>query len=104
MVQTMEAWLLADRDTLKRFFGQGFRENALPSSANDLEQVGKKAINDGLAAATRQCKTKSAYDKGEHSFKLLALIDPAKVKEASPWAKRFVETVQTRMQTIKIST
>jgi hypothetical protein len=97
MVQCMEAWLLADRDVLKQFFGQGFKENALPPASIQLERVGKKKIYDDFAAATRACKTKSAYGKGEHSFKLLALIDPAKVLGASPWAKRFIEALQTKM-------
>lgn len=35
--------------------------------------------------------------KGEHSFRLLAMIDPEKVVKASPWAMRFVETLQARM-------
>ena len=96
MVQCMEAWLLTDRETLKVFFGQGFKENALPASANRVEGIGKQQIYDALATATRDCKTKSAYGKGEHSFKLLALINPAKVKESSPWARRFIETLQTR--------
>ena len=34
---------------------------------------------------------------GEHSFKLLAMIDPEKVINASPWARRFVEALQARM-------
>jgi len=97
MVQCMEAWLLADRETLKAFFGQGFKENALPVATNRIEGIGKQQLYDGLAKATRDCKTKSAYGKGEHSFKLLALVDPAKVMEASPWARRFVETLQSRM-------
>lgn len=97
MVQIMETWLLADRDTLKTFFGQGFNASALTPATNHLEQVQKAKIYADLADATRQCKTKGAYGKGEHSFKLLALIDPAKVVEASPWAKRFVETLQTKM-------
>lgn len=97
MVQCMEAWLLTDRETLKVFFGQGFKENALPATANRVEGIGKQQIYDALAKATRDCKTKSAYGKGEHSFKLLAQVDPAKVVDASPWARRFVETLQARM-------
>ncbi len=99
MVQCMEAWLLADRATLKTFFGQGFKENALPAAAHGTESVGKRQIYDALAAATRDCKTKSPYGKGEHSFKLLALVDPDKVVKASPWAQRLIETLQTRMST-----
>lgn len=97
MAQCMETWLLADRDALTQFFGQGFKESALTPAVNPLEQVPKSKIYADLAAATHACKTKRAYGKGEHSFKLLALIDPAKVLNASPWAKRFVETLQARM-------
>lgn len=97
MVQCMEAWLLADRATLKQFFGQGFKDNALPAVTHTLEVIEKAKIYNALATATRDCKTKSAYGKGEHSFKLLAMIDPDKVISTSPWAKRFIETLQMRM-------
>ncbi len=97
MTQCMESWLLADRQTLKAFFGQGFKENQLPATANPVERVEKMQVYDALARATRDCKTKSQYGKGEHSFKLLAMIDPEKVLNASPWAKRFVEALQVRM-------
>ncbi len=36
------------------------------------------------------CQTKAPYGKGEHSFLLLLLVDPLKVADASPWAKRFL--------------
>jgi len=97
MVQCMEAWLLADREALVAFFGQGFKPGALPMASYGVEGVGKQQIYDGLAQATRDCKTRKAYGKGEHSFKLLASIDPAKVVNASPWARRFVETLQAKM-------
>lgn len=97
MTQCMESWLLADRETLKAFFGQGFKENQLPAAANPVESVAKAHIYQSLAKATADCKTKAQYGKGEHSFKLLALIDPAKVMDASPWAKRFVEAMKTKM-------
>lgn len=97
MTQCMESWLLADRDVLKTFFGQGFNENQLPAAANSLEAVAKVQIYQSLANATRDCRTKAPYGKGEHSFKLLALIDPNKVIDASPWARRFVETMKSTM-------
>jgi hypothetical protein len=43
------------------------------------------------------CKTKAPYGKGEHSFKLLALIDPTKVANASPWANRFINELKKKM-------
>jgi hypothetical protein len=95
MVQCMESWFLADRDTVKTFFGQGYDANALPSVQNPIETISKRTLYQALAGATRDCKTKEPYGKGEHSFLLLALIDPAKVTAASPWANRLV-TILTR--------
>lgn len=98
MVQCMEHWFIADRETLTRFFGQGFKVTVLPPEATPIEQVAKTVVYDKLAIATRDCKTKNGYGKGEHSFKLLALIDPGKVQAASPWAARLVETLRERMK------
>jgi hypothetical protein len=97
MAQCMESWLLADRDALSRFFGQGFKESALPAVSRPMEELNKPLIYQALAQSTSDCKTKAAYGKGDHSFKLLALIDPAKVFIASPWAQRFIETLRFRM-------
>lgn len=97
MVQCMEHWLLADRDALKAFFGQDFKENCLPKVVNSIEQISKSDVYQALGKATGNCKTKGAYNKGKHSFKLLCLIDPQKVLDASPWATRFVETLSLRM-------
>lgn len=97
MVQCMESWFLADRDTLKSFFGQGFQENQLPAAANSIEAIGKQQVYDALEKATADCKTKAQYGKGEHSFKILELIAPSKVIEASPWARRWINVTKQRM-------
>lgn len=97
MVPCMEAWLIADRQTLGQFFGQGFKETALPSATRTLEHIDKTALYKALADATRNCKTKTPYGKGEHSFLLLALINPHLVSGQSPWAARFISTLKTRM-------
>lgn len=97
MVQVMESWFLADRDALKAFFGQGFRENSLPAADNAIEGIPKRQVYDTLAQATGNCKTKAAYGKGEHSFNLLKKIDPATVTQASPWARRFVDELRKKM-------
>jgi hypothetical protein len=94
MVQCMESWFLADRDTLRRFFGQGFNERALPASDGTIEPIAKADVYQSLKEASRACKTKASYGKGEHSFKLLGLIDPTKVTAASPWAQRFITAVK----------
>lgn len=97
MVQCMENWFLADHEALKAFFGQGFKENQLPAAATPVEQVAKTTAYQALSAATRECKTKGRYGKGEHSFKILALIDPAKVQRSSPWALRLIETLKIQL-------
>ena len=97
MVQVMESWFLADRASLKAYFGQDFKENQLPARGNALEGIPKQSVHDSLANATQGCNSKGTYGKGPHSFELLALIDPAKVQEQSPWAKRFVEETKKKM-------
>ena len=97
MVEVMESWFMADREVLKDFFNQGFRENQLPAKTRPIESLTKGAVYDALQKATADCKTKAPYGKGDHSFKLLAKLDPQKVIEASPWAKRFVDQLKLKM-------
>lgn len=96
MVQVMESWFLADRETLQAFFGQGFQVGVLPHVSHAVERVSKDTILSTLHAATAKCKTKASYGKGAHSFSLLAQVNPARVTDASPWAKRFVEALKKR--------
>lgn len=93
MVQVMESWFLADRAALKRYFGHGFRETALPGHAA-VEEVAKADVLNGLKDASRSCRTKSPYDKGQHSFDILSQLDAGKVMERSPGAKRLVTAVR----------
>lgn len=97
MVVCMESWFLADKAALSSFFGQGYNANALPQNTN-IEAVSKKEIYDGMHRATSNCKTKAHYGKGDHSFKILLLIAPDKVRNASPWAKRFLEKLDQFMR------
>ena len=94
MVQCMEAWFLADRDTLSQFFGHGFRANALPNRP-DVENIPKPDLYNALRGATRDSR-KGEYGKGRHSFDLLAQLDPQRVVDASPYAKRLVDTLRSK--------
>lgn len=91
MVQCMEAWFLADSDALVQFFGNGFNANLLPNR-RDVENIPKQDVYDALKRATRSSRKKE-YRKGNHSFDLLAKLDPQKVMDASPHAKRLVNTL-----------
>ena len=95
MVQCMEAWFLADRAALARYFGDGFSDNSLPRRAQ-VEAVSKQDLERGLNAATRNSRPKGTYRKGRDSFAILADLDPDKVANASPRAKRFLETLRAK--------
>ena len=92
MVQIMESWFLADVEALEKYYGQGFRQSALPRNPK-IEAVPKQDIIKGLEQATRATRKKN-YNKGKHSFEILALLDPAKVRKQSPYADRFFEELQ----------
>jgi hypothetical protein len=96
MVQCMEAWFLADREHLQRFFGQGFAGNPLPQNAN-VEQISKADVLNGLNNATRNTKTKGCYHKGKHSFELLGGLDPTKVRGASAHADRLIGFLHAKL-------
>lgn len=91
MVQAMEAWFLADRDALATFYDGGFLAKRLPGSPTNVEAVPKNDLEPKLKHASGSTKTKGEYRKLDHGTALLALIDPVKVEDASPHAKRFNE-------------
>ena len=97
MVQSMENWFLADRETLRAFFGQDYRETALPALSRPIEKLPAHEAFGKLKKATKDCEPSLRYAKGQRSFDLLARIDPAKITAASPWAARFVTAVKTAM-------
>ncbi len=91
MVEAMETWFHADKEVLRQYYGQGFRPAAL-RQRTDIENIPKADLFNGLESATRDC-LKGNYSKGQHSFEILALLDPAKVKASSPHAERLLTTL-----------
>ena len=89
MVQTMEAWFLADRKALAGFYDGGFLPKALPGSATNVEIIRKADVEPALKKATKGTNTKGEYHKIDHGSALLALIDPTKVGDGSPHAAKF---------------
>ena len=88
MTVSMETWLISDRDALKKVFTKGFQEDKLPSEGPTLETQTKKHIQEAMAAAVRGTPAER-YDKGAHSFKILAHVSPDKLRRL-PWAARFL--------------
>ena len=76
MVQSMEAWIVADPETLASYYGQGFRGQGLPRAAN-LEKVSKVNLIRRLSQATERTQ-KGPYHKIRHASDLLARIDANK--------------------------
>jgi len=93
MVVCMETWFLADRDCLKKYFGQGFTENPL-SGNTAVETIPKNRVYESLKMATRRSDTKGEYGKGKHSFDLLGQIDPKKVRDAAPNVDRLLRKLE----------
>ncbi|WP_437685853.1 DUF4276 family protein [Sorangium sp. So ce176] len=91
MVQAMEAWLVADAESLAAYYKQGFRKDALPRQKN-VELIAKKDLYEALERATRESKTKGKYAK-YHGFELIGLVDPNRVRAASVHAARFFDTL-----------
>ena len=94
MVQCMEAWFVADRQSLGAYFGKDFKAAALPAR-DDVEAIAKGDLERTLKQATRSCsKGKGTYRKGRHSFELLGCLEPNKVMESSPHARRLIDTLR----------
>ena len=87
MVQVMETWFLADRDTLREFFRNSLNENYFRQWP-DLEAVPKDTVIDALERATADCQ--KPYRKGKVSFELLGQVDPQRVAEACPHAGQLL--------------
>lgn len=82
MAQVMESWLLADRESLERYYGKNFRPRALPGNPV-IESIPKADVLSGLKNATRQT-SKGEYHKIRHASGLLERLDPTKVRKAAP--------------------
>jgi hypothetical protein len=95
MVQTMESWLIADIETLKKFYGSGFKESIIPKNP-EVEKIDKKLLESCLKAATRHTK-KGEYHKIQHASKLLALLEVDKVRQVAPHCDRLFTTLIQKM-------
>jgi hypothetical protein len=91
MVQAMEAWFHADKGALREYYGQSFRMAGL-SQRPDVESIPKSDLFAGLQRATKDCQ-KGEYSKGEHSFQILARIDPMRVRASSPFVEKLLSVL-----------
>ena len=91
MVQIMETWFLADRASLRRYFGASLREEHLRAWPTP-EAVPKADVLSALEKATAGCSRH--YAKGKVSFELLGQLNPALVEAACPHANRLLDRLR----------
>jgi len=96
MVQCMETWLVADKETLAKYFGSAFNKGTIPAR-DDVEAIDKDDVHRALRRATFQCARKGRYDKGRHSFEILAEVAPNVIEGKSPHAARLIETLRSKL-------
>ena len=73
MTTCMETWIVVDRRTLARHYGQKLRHSALPTLL-DVESRPRQSVLSALENATEKCA--NAYSKGKRSFESLGEVDP----------------------------
>lgn len=77
MTECMEAWFMADKQTLVDYYGKDFEKDKLPQRTY-YEEIPKVDLIRCLKNATWKT-TKGEYSKGGHSFKILSKIDATKL-------------------------
>lgn len=96
MVQTMEAWIIADIDALQRFYGNKFDEKAIPITKN-VETIDKSTLSARLKKATRNT-SKGEYQKIKHAAKLLEMLNVDKVRQASSYCDRLFTILEEQIK------
>lgn len=91
MVQTMEAWLIADRERLAEYFGKGFHEKSLPKNPN-VEQIDKQALAKSLQNAAKRT-SKKGYDKTRDAPRILERIRASMVRAKARHCDRLFKTL-----------
>ncbi len=92
MAELMEAWFLADRQTLKEYCDdEHFHESSLPRN-REVERIPKRDVIAGLKNATRNTR-KGSYHKTKHAPKILEMIDPRKVATSALQCRRLFEVL-----------
>lgn len=91
MVQLMETWLIADVDTLQRYYGSEFKRSVVPADAN-VERIEKSRLVQALNSATSKTQ-KGKYHKIQHAPDILKILDTEKVCSAAPHCRRLFQTL-----------
>ncbi|HEX3557415.1 MAG TPA: DUF4276 family protein [Thermoanaerobaculia bacterium] len=96
MVQTVEAWLVADPETLADFYGKGFLQGALPRR-HDVEAIAKDDLVRALDRATARTQ-KGRYHKILHCSILLGLLNRDRVRARARHCDLLFTTLEARIR------
>ncbi len=91
MVQCMETWFLADRDSAIAYFRLPGDGRPLPRHANP-ESVPKLEVLSAFDSASRRVRNRR-YQKGDDALALLAMAQPTKIAAKCPHARIFFSEV-----------
>jgi hypothetical protein len=100
MTTCMEAWISADRSTLREHYGHNLIESRLPSAA-DLESQNRRELMNKLVRATEQCT--NTYEKGNRSFELFAKLSPEALKALLPSFRRTIAILEQKLEILPIA-
>jgi len=87
MIELMESWFIADPESLKSYYGNGFNRAALNQNPR-VEEIPKDDVLSCLNRGTKNTQ-KGAYHKTKHAPVILQKINPAKVRKAAPQCERL---------------
>jgi hypothetical protein len=96
MVEIMENWFLADRQTLRDYYGREFQESAIPGR-NDVENIPKQQVYDCLKRATRKTQ-KGEYHKTRHAPEILEKIKPELIQAKAKYCRRLFAVLQKHIR------
>ncbi len=94
MTTCMETWIVADRETLRKYYGHKLHEPSLPPLVA-LENRGRHSVQDSLDRATRHCI--NAYQKGERSYEIFAELNPLALAPHLPSFVRIRQILNAKL-------
>ena len=92
MVTCMETWIMADQETLKKYFGRNLHTRSL-LFLGDLESQSRHDVKKSLEDATRDCGEGKKYAKGRRSFEILSKLDPNTLELHLSYFRRFKQAL-----------
>lgn len=95
MTTSMETWIVADRETLRRHYRQNLNENPLPALFN-IEKRPRKDMLKAIETATTNCT--NGYKKGSRSFEVLEKVDVDVLRKHLPSFRRVERILKTKLQ------